>query len=378
MKSLLFKKNRFIYVVNSLVVVSGGVERRNLDQILYLRSKGLQVDICVLRHIGPMADIYREHGIPVHYFRVYETFKNRRVKFFPLNFLRFYFFLFKEKYYTIIGTQPPSHYLVRFAYLPTLGRKVFTMERGNTYLRKKKYFLWDKICSLWTRKIICISEATRDGLLETSHISPTKLIVVEEGYKKEDCEDPPETLQARLKDKFVFGCVGGFIPTKRHDVFIRAFAKVNQVYPETRAVIIGEGVLSEELHSLAQSLGMGERIIFTGAVMNTHCYYPLFNAFVFPSIQEGLGGVFVEAWLHELSVICTDVRPMKDYIHHMENGILFKPDDVNDLANWMEYLIKHRPEAKIIGAKGHQTANERFDFEKQLGKLYTVLLNEKE
>ncbi len=373
---LYFKKRRILYIANSLVVISGGVERRNLDQILYLKNKGLEVEICVLRHIGPMADIYRKHGVSVHYFRVYETFEDRRAQFFFLNFFRFYFFLLRRRYYTIVGTQPPSHYLVRFACFPTFGRKVFVMERGNTYRRKKKYFFWDRLLSLWTEKVICVSKATRDGLLDTSHIKPDKLVLIEEAYKKEECLEKPkklEELEEWIQSSFVFGNIGSFIPTKRHEVLIKAFGKVSEKFRGIKLVLIGDGTLSEEIRLLTEKLCIDKQVKFMGEVENTYCYYPLFDVFVFPSISEGFPGVLVEAWLCRLPAVCADVKPMNDYIIHKRNGILFKPDDVNDLANWMEYLIKHRSEAKIMGAEGQQTAKNRFDYGKQMQKLHNVL-----
>jgi len=81
----------------------------------------------------------------------------------------------------------------------------------------------------------------------------------------------------------------------------------------------------------------------------------------------------VEAWLHELPVICADVRPMSDYITHEERGLLFKPDDVDDLAYWMSYLIQNRKKAGILGQRGHRIARNKFDYEKQLEKLYGIL-----
>jgi len=369
----IFDKKKVLYVVNSLVVSAGGVERRNLEQILHLRNQGLRVDVCVLRHIGPMAEVYRKNGIPVYYFRVYETYEDRKVKFFITNFLKFYFFLLKKRYFAIIGTQPPSHYLVRLASFPSLGRKIYTMERGNTFNRKKKYSFWDRLFSFWTKKSICVSRASRDGLIETSHINPKKLAVIEEGYKKEECLGSLDVLKKTVKDKYVFGCVGSFIPTKRHDILIKAFCKIHETFPETRLIIVGDGELAPKLHLLVEELRIEKSVIFTGVVDNTHCYYPLFDAFVFPSISEGLGGVFVEAWLHFLPVICSDMRPMKDYIDHMKNGLLFAPDDVGDLSKWMKFLILNREKGKELGWEGNKTARETFDYEKQLDKLYKLM-----
>ena len=364
-----FEQKKILFVLNSLVE-NGGAERRTLDQVLYFREQGFYVDVCVLRHVGEMAERYRTHGIRVFYFRAYETYDDRRVKFFPINFVHFLFFILRGRYAIVIGTQPPSHYLVRFACFPPMGRKIFTIERGDRFYRKKKYYFWDRFCSLWTEKIICVSKATRDGLIEVSGVKPEKLVAIEEGYKKTPCKEVPVALEESLKERYVFGYVGGLIPTKRPDVLIKAFKLVNDRFPEMRLVLIGAGVMGSKLRSMVKDLQIEDRVIFAGSVENPHCYYPLFDAFIFPSVLEGLGGVFVEAWFHKLPVICSDMRPMNDYIIHMKNGLLFKPDDVEDLAKWMEYLYSHRDAGAKMGEAGYRVATETFDYERQLKRLF--------
>jgi len=368
-----FHEKKVLFVLNSLVE-NGGAERRTLDQVLYFKKKGYQADVCAIRHIGPMAKQFKARGIQVNFFRVYETPEGQKVKIFFTNFVRFFLFILRGRYKIVIGAQPPSHYLVRFACFPPMGRKIFTIERGNRFFRKRKYHFWDRMCSHWTNKLICISQATRDGLIETSGVKPEKMVVILEGYQKIPCQVPPTDLANQLKGKHVFGCVGHFVATKRQDVLIKAFKRVYEKVSEARLVLVGDGVMKPKWRFLVKDPGIENAVIFTGNVENPHCYYPLFDIFVFPSILEGLAGVVVEAWLHKLPVICANVRPMSDYVEHQVNGILFTPDDERDLSKWMTYLVMHKEIRESLGRAGYAKAEADFDYERQLGKFFQLIV----
>ncbi|MFW5803429.1 MAG: glycosyltransferase family 4 protein [Verrucomicrobiota bacterium] len=369
----LFQSKRVLYVANSLVV-NGGVERRNLDQIQYLRKQGLDVHICVLRAVGEVAEIYRAQGIPVFHFHAYDTGKNRPLRIHFPALLRFWWFVLRGRYRIIVGSQFPSHYLARLACLPPFGRRVFAMERGITDNRKAKYRRLDRLCALWTRRIICISGAVADQLHKASRVPQKKLQVIEEGYAPLPAiPPPPPELQEPLRGTTVIGCVGNFTPLKRQEILVRAFAQLHRSHPETRLVLVGDGDRREDVEQVAEHLDIRPAVIFTGAVDNAHAYYPLFDIFAFPSVSEGLGGAFVEARLHNLPVICADVRPMSDYIRHGADGLLFKPDDADDLERQITVLLENPELSRRISVEGCEQAKQVFDTERQMARLHTLL-----
>lgn len=368
-----FRSNRVLYVANSLVV-NGGVERRNLDQILHLREQGLDVHVCVLRALGEVADIYRGHGIPVFHYHAYDTGENCPLRIHLPAFLRFWWFVLRGRYRIIIGSQFPSHYLARLACLPPLGRRVFAMERGIIANRKAKYRRLDRLCALWTRRVICISGAVADQMDQASRVPQKRLIVIEEGYAPlSPVPHPPSDLQETLRRNAVIGCVGNFTPLKRQETLVRAFARVYREHPDTRLVLVGDGDRREDVEQIVEHLDIRSGVIFTGAVDNAHAYYPFFDIFAFPSISEGLGGVFVEARLHRLPVICADVRPMSDYIRHGIDGLVFAPDDADDLARQITELLENSELSLKISEEGCEQAKRVFDREQQMARLYNLL-----
>lgn len=372
----LFPRDRVLYVANTLVA-NGGVERRNLDQILYLRERGLDVEICVLRAIGETAELYRRQGITVHFFHAYDAGDNQPLHLHVRGLFRFYAFLLRKRYGLLIGSQAPSHYLLRLACLPRLGRRVFAMERTNPEFRKTKYRGFDRLFARWTRSVICISGAVADQLHSTSRVPQKKLQVIEEGYAPlPPIPSPPTDLRETLRGTTVIGCVGNFTPLKRQEILVRAFARVYRHRPDTRLVLVGDGDRREEVEQVAEHLDIRPAVIFTGAVENAHAYYPLFDIFAFPSVSEGLGGAFVEARLHNLPVICAAVRPMSDYIRHGVDGLLFAPDDAEDLDRQINVLLENPELNRRISAEGCEQAKQVFNTPRQMGKLYALLTGE--
>jgi len=111
---------------------------------------------------------------------------------------------------------------------------------------------------------------------------------------------------------------------KAQDVLIRALPSISN----TTLLIAGEGALRNELESLARELGVLERIRFLGWRRDTLALFQLADACVFPSRQEPLGNVVLEAWAHGVPIAAAASEGPSWLIEDGGNGILFPIDDV--------------------------------------------------
>jgi glycosyltransferase involved in cell wall biosynthesis len=141
---------------------------------------------------------------------------------------------------------------------------------------------------------------------------------------------------------------------------------------DTVLVMIGSGEQDAALQRAARELGISEWVYFAGEQEHPHDFYRLFDAFVFPSVREGLGNVWCEAMLHGLPVICADVPPMNDYIASFNTGLLVPPDDVMALSDAMLRLFTDRELLGGLGRAGQAFARARFDRDQQLSKLLAL------
>jgi len=334
--------------------------------------------VCVLRELGKIAPVFEAAGIPVRLVKVYEYDDAAgTTSFFPIRFLGLIWHLFRGRFELVFCVQPPSSIFGRLACYPPLGRGIVAMERYLVTGRSKRRLKIDRWMARWSH-IVCVSTLLRDDLMADAGIPANAISAIEDGVTVEPPVDPQEQLRARLAGRFVFGCVGLLTRRKRQALLIEALAGLPRDTPAGRpaVVLVGGGEDEASLRKLTADLGLEEDVIFAGEQSHVHDFYPLFHAFVFPSVGEGLGNVWAEAMLHELPVICADTRPMSDYIRHNQNGLLAIPDDAASLRAEMLRLMESEQLRRDLGRAGRLFASEHFDGERQMERLLAAAENQ--
>ncbi|MBM6688324.1 glycosyltransferase [Collinsella tanakaei] len=103
------------------------------------------------------------------------------------------------------------------------------------------------------------------------------------------------TMYGIPQDAFVIGHVGRFSKVKNHTYLLRVFAELAQYDAQAYLLLIGAGELEGEIRSCCRNYEISERVIFPGLQEDTSPYYSAMDAFVMPSLYEGLPVVGVEA-----------------------------------------------------------------------------------
>lgn len=62
----------------------------------------------------------------------------------------------------------------------------------------------------------------------------------------------------------LIGMVSTFQPSRRHELGVSAFAKLRQIHPEARLVLVGDGALQEPIRQQVQALNQTDAVTFTG------------------------------------------------------------------------------------------------------------------
>lgn len=155
-----------------------------------------------------------------------------------------------------------------------------------------------------------------------------------------------------LEDKFVIGHVGRFTKQKNHKFLLKVFDLIQKQRKDAVLLLVGRGELEEEIHQKVQDLNLSEKVIFMGIRDDINDLMQVMDIFLFPSLQEGLGIVLLEAQASGLKCFTS-----KDVV----------PNDIA-VTNLVEFIpLDKRAEfwsEKIISAnKGYKRSDTTSDIE---------------
>ena len=133
------------------------------------------------------------------------------------------------------------------------------------------------------------------------------------------------------KDAFHIVTAAELNGNKNQSVVIKAIAKLSDknIYYS----MCGRGPMQEELEQLIAELGLSERVRLLGYRDDMERVLQSCDVFAFPSIREGFGMAAVEALGCGIPVIAADNRGTREYMHHGDNGVVCKHDDVDGFAD---------------------------------------------
>jgi len=160
-----------------------------------------------------------------------------------------------------------------------------------------------------------------------------------------------------------FGMLGRIAPWKGQDLFLRAFADAFPHGPE-RAVVVGSAMFGEEsyereLHQLAASLGIAERVEFRGFREDVWPELARLDVLVHASvIPEPFGTVVLEGMAAGLAVLAPDEGGPASVIADGQTGRLFASRDQASLAAAMRALREDPRERERLGAAGRGALSE--------------------
>ncbi len=173
---------------------------------------------------------------------------------------------------------------------------------------------------------------------------------------------------------------GRLEPYKGHHILLRACAALAR---PVRCVVVGEGPQRRRLEELADELGIGERVEFTGPVPQARLaeIYGDADLFVLASVVlEGSGkrdvipNVLAEAMAMGVPVVSTDISGIAELVVNGTSGTLVAPNDVEALARAISELLDDGERRKDLALAGRARVEEIFDRDVNIEELAALFL----
>lgn len=157
---------------------------------------------------------------------------------------------------------------------------------------------------------------------------------------------------------FTFITAGRFSEQKNQAMMLRAFAGFLKTGGDARLVLLGKGELEAQLRSLAQELGIAERVEFAGFVENVQDHLANADVFVLSSDYEALPLAVLEAMAAGLPIVATDVGGLRDIV--TDNGILLP---AADLAAMTDAMVRLYSDSVLRRKMGQQSKTHAADYD---------------
>ncbi len=248
------------------------------------------------------------------------------------------------------------------------------------------YIILEKLTARITDKIIALTQQEKNDHLHFRIAPEDRVLVAHSGINLDRFSNTsvdPSAMRRSLgipESNLVVGTVGRLTPIKGHRYLIEAAGKIVSSRPDTTFVFLGDGELLDELKNMAAKLGVEENIKFLGWRQDVAEVMSVFDIFVLPSLNEGMGRVLVEAMALGKPIVASDVGGIPDLVVQGKNGYLVPVGDVETLAARIKELLDDPGKREEMGNTGQRYA-AKYSSEKMVEKidlLYHKLLHEKD
>lgn len=154
--------------------------------------------------------------------------------------------------------------------------------------------------------------------------------------------------------------VGRLSKQKNYHLLIEAFSLIANKHEDYQLNIYGAGVLFEELQKLINSLNMENHIKLCGATTDVSAVLKSASLFVLSSDHEGMPNCLMEALAAGVPSISTDCPcgGPRMLINDNENGILVPVNDVETMAEKIDYMLSNVDEAERMGKNAREKAKD--------------------
>ncbi|WP_321477050.1 glycosyltransferase family 1 protein [uncultured Paludibaculum sp.] len=187
-----------------------------------------------------------------------------------------------------------------------------------------------------SRRLVAVSEATRDDLLKYYRLDPDRISVVHHGVEPEFFE-----LAARREDGGYLLCASTTHPHKNHDRLLRAFQRLAKERPGLKLVLTGvKGFVTGEVEGLVRALGLEAFVELKGWVPRAELYelFRRATGFIYPSRFEGFGMPVLEAMAAGVPVACGAIEPLRTLTGGA--ALLFDPESDEAILDAMRRLVR--------------------------------------
>jgi glycosyltransferase involved in cell wall biosynthesis len=205
--------------------------------------------------------------------------------------------------------------------------------------------------------VICISECTRQDLIQTYKISPEKVSTIHLGCDEAIIEVSQESQFQRTERPYLLyvGLRGGY---KNFEGLLKAIAAADRLKRDFDLVAFGGGAFSEQEQALITRLNFTSEQVrqIGGSDQELAKVYRKASAFVYPSVYEGFGLPPLEAMTYGCPVVSSQASALPEVI--ADAAEYFDPGISESISSAIENVVYSAERTQALIIKGHARVSQ--------------------
>ncbi len=252
-------------------------------------------------------------------------------------------------------------------------------------ISRRLFVMLERWAAKRCHKMICVADAMTDLMVAAKVAPREQFTTIYSGMDVQpflECSSHRHQAREGLgfaADDIVFGKIARLFNLKGHEYLVDAAARVVRENPKCRFLLVGDGILREDLEQRIAKHGLQKHFSFTGLVPPERIPYYLssMDCLVHTSLREGLARTLPQALISQRPVISYDVDGAREVAIDGETGFLLPPKSIEPLADAILEMAANQSRREAMGQEGARRFTDQFrhqNMTQQIRDVYQQVL----
>lgn len=360
------------------------IENFHIPYLKYFKDNGFEVHI-MGKENNKLLIPYVDKVIPINFEKNMFSFKNF-ISAFKISKL-----IKKEKYSTISTHTILASFFTRLGIMLSLKKHPlvintvhgYLFDENSNFIKKVIMILAEKFVRPVTDTILVMNstdyEIAKKYNLYNKNLYSINGMGINASKFSFSTEENKSYLREKYnipKDDFLLIYVAEFSKRKNQKFLIESLkGLISEGYNNVKLLLLGDGVLLDDMKHYSKTLGIEDNIIFKGYIKEVCNYYQISDICVSSSRIEGLPFNIMEAMSTGLPVIASKIKGHIDLVHPGDNGFLYEYNNINEFCNHVKILYNDRNLLNNMKISSHDLS-KNYSLESIFPEITRMMINE--
>lgn len=246
---------------------------------------------------------------------------------------------------------------------------------GLPHIATRFFAAIERICYRMSDRVVVVTEGLKTYLVNKYKVPGGQIRIIQNGVNCRRFYSNHYSKAVPLQ----LGFVGNLVKWSGVEYLIRSIPEVLRHHPRARYMIVGDGILRQDLEALARELQVAENVEFVGKVLpgEVPAYINRCQICYIPAIIERnaeIGGSPLKLYEY-LScgrpVIVSDINGL-DIVAEHDLGTIVPPEDPAAIAAATLALLESPRKMEEISVKARQTAVRHFSWQRTTAEILSL------